>query len=158
MEEADTCDDPEIREELLTFVFVGGGYAGLEALAELQDFAAEAIEAYPPTSASGPLWKRSPPPRRGSPPARPSAPEPSCGPPGVVPHPSSRHLGLPLDERGRIPVDDHRRVDGEDDVWAVGDAAAVPDPAIPATPARRRRSTQSARAARRVATGPRHWA
>ena len=47
LEMADATDDPEPGEELLTFVFVGGGYAGLEALAELQDFAAEAIELYP---------------------------------------------------------------------------------------------------------------
>ena len=53
---------------------------------------------------------------------------------GVIPHPSNRNLGLPLDERGRIMVDDHLRVSGEDDVWAVGDAAAVPDPAQPGQP------------------------
>ena len=43
-------------QELLTFVFVGGGYAGLEALAELQDFAAEAIETYPRASLQGMRW------------------------------------------------------------------------------------------------------
>ena len=56
MEVADTSDDPETRQELLTFVFVGGGYAGLEALAELQDFAAEAIETYPRASLQGMRW------------------------------------------------------------------------------------------------------
>src|SRR5687768_10858702 len=56
MEVADTCDDPEVRQELLTFVFVGGGYAGLEALAELQDFAAEAIETYPRAGLQGMRW------------------------------------------------------------------------------------------------------
>jgi NADH dehydrogenase len=49
----------------------------------------------------------------------------------VTPHPSTRSLGLPLDERRRIPVDEELRVKGEQDVWAVGDCAAVPDPARP---------------------------
>jgi NADH dehydrogenase len=53
---------------------------------------------------------------------------------GVTPHPSTSGLGLALDERRRILVDDHLRVDGEQNVWAVGDAAAVPDPARPGFP------------------------
>src|ERR1700741_4787096 len=36
--EANAPEDPARQEKLLTYVFVGGGYAGLEALAELQDF------------------------------------------------------------------------------------------------------------------------
>jgi NADH dehydrogenase len=36
---AETATDPEIRERNLTFVFVGGGYAGVEALAETEDLA-----------------------------------------------------------------------------------------------------------------------
>ncbi len=36
---AETATDPEIRERNLTFVFVGGGYAGVEALAESEDLA-----------------------------------------------------------------------------------------------------------------------
>ena len=36
---------------------------------------------------------------------------------------------MPLDERGRVGVDDHLRVEGMDGVWALGDCAAVPDPA-----------------------------
>jgi len=38
-----------------------------------------------------------------------------------------RELSLPLDERGRVPVDDNLRVRGMDSVWAIGDCAAVPD-------------------------------
>src|SRR5436309_3864027 len=53
---------------------------------------------------------------------------------GVVPHPSIANLSLPLDGRGRIVVDDHLRVQGQDAVWALGDAAAVPDPARPGQP------------------------
>ena len=37
-------------------------------------------------------------------------------------------LSLPLDERGRVPVDEHLRVKGMDSVWAIGDCAAAPDP------------------------------
>jgi NADH dehydrogenase len=36
---AETATDPAIRERNLTFVFVGGGYAGVEALAEIEDLA-----------------------------------------------------------------------------------------------------------------------
>src|SRR6185312_106265 len=47
---------------------------------------------------------------------------------GVAPNPGLRELSVPLDERGRVPVDDHLRVKGMDSVWAVGDCAAAPDP------------------------------
>src|SRR5690242_10049230 len=53
LEEANATEDPARREQLLTYVFVGGGYAGLEALAELQDFAAAAIDSYPRASLHG---------------------------------------------------------------------------------------------------------
>jgi NADH dehydrogenase FAD-containing subunit len=43
-------------------------------------------------------------------------------------------LGLPLDEQGRIRVDSYMRVEGRDGVWAIGDCAAVPDPANPGHP------------------------
>jgi NADH dehydrogenase len=36
---AASTQDPQLRAEALSFVFVGGGYAGVEALAELQDMA-----------------------------------------------------------------------------------------------------------------------
>src|SRR5919197_2963260 len=47
---------------------------------------------------------------------------------GVAPHPSLGSLSVPLDERGRVRVDRHLRVEGMERVWAVGDCAAVPDP------------------------------
>jgi NADH dehydrogenase len=40
-----------------------------------------------------------------------------------------RHLGLPLGKADRIETDATMRVKGWDNVWAIGDAAAVPDPA-----------------------------
>src|SRR5215213_3441651 len=36
---AASVEDPEVRARALTFVFVGGGYAGTEAIAELEDMA-----------------------------------------------------------------------------------------------------------------------
>jgi NADH dehydrogenase len=48
---------------------------------------------------------------------------------GVKPHPVLARFGLPLDDRGRIVSDSHLQVQGFDNVWALGDCAAVPDPA-----------------------------
>jgi NADH:ubiquinone reductase (H+-translocating) len=48
---------------------------------------------------------------------------------GVRPHPVVARLGLELGEGGRIAVDRTMRVAGYPNVWAIGDAAAVPDPA-----------------------------
>lgn len=39
--------DPEVRKASLNFVFVGGGFAGIEALAEMQDVVADALKYYP---------------------------------------------------------------------------------------------------------------
>lgn len=44
---ATTITDHAARRALLTFVFVGGGYAGIEALAELEDMAMYATRYYP---------------------------------------------------------------------------------------------------------------
>jgi NADH dehydrogenase len=38
--------DPELRRRMLTFTFVGGGFAGIEALAELEDMARDAVAQY----------------------------------------------------------------------------------------------------------------
>lgn len=39
LDNASSIEDPEARRRALTFVFVGGGYAGVEAMAELEDMA-----------------------------------------------------------------------------------------------------------------------
>jgi NADH dehydrogenase len=39
--------DPAVRQSSLTFVFVGGGYAGIEALAEMEDMVRAALRYYP---------------------------------------------------------------------------------------------------------------
>ncbi|HEU5212045.1 MAG TPA: FAD-dependent oxidoreductase, partial [Gaiellaceae bacterium] len=50
---------------------------------------------------------------------------------GVRPPPALGHWGMPLDERGRIKVDEHLRVEGHQDVWSLGDCARVPNQATP---------------------------
>jgi NADH dehydrogenase len=48
---------------------------------------------------------------------------------GVKPSPAVGRLGLPTDRGGRVIVDRTMRVKGYEHVWAIGDCAAVPDPA-----------------------------
>jgi NADH dehydrogenase len=52
---AETADDNFARE-VLTFVFVGGGYAGVEALAELEDLARGALAFYSKLTAADMRW------------------------------------------------------------------------------------------------------
>ena len=167
LEIAESLPDDEARREYLTFVFVGAGYAGLEGIAELQDYVADVIDRYPRSRMVAPRFvlvearervmleipaslaefatrelrgrgmeirtettlremdERS---------ATLSTGEriPTrllCWTAGVKPAPVVAKLGLPLDDGGRIRVDATMRVSGRDGVWAIGDAAAVPDPA-----------------------------
>ncbi len=166
LEMANASEDPARREQLLSYVFVGGGYAGLEAVAELQDFAADALESYPRARLQGMRWLLVEAADRVLPEIdekladyavselRGRGIEVRLGTTldsveaesvrlstgevvptrtvvwtaGVRPHPSLANLAMPLDERGRVRVDDHLRVQGLDGVWAIGDCAAVPDP------------------------------
>jgi NADH:quinone reductase (non-electrogenic) len=166
LESANDTEDPQRRDELLTYVFVGGGYAGLEALAELQDFAADAMERYPRARLHGMRWVlveatdrvlpetdlelaeyalrelrgRGIDIRLGTTLEEVTANSATLSTgetlptrtvvwtAGVAPHPSLRSLSVPLDDRGRVPVDEFLRVQGLERVWAVGDCAAVPDP------------------------------
>src|SRR4051794_39723306 len=165
-EAAETLEDPRLRAPYLNFVFVGAGYAGVEGLAELQDFAADIIDLYPRCRMQGMRWilvereaqimPEVPPSladfavrelrRRGievrantsleevtETTARLSDGEviPTrtvAWTAGVRPHPVVERLGLPL-SHGRIVTDKYCQVQGHDNVWAVGDAASVPDPA-----------------------------
>jgi NADH dehydrogenase len=53
---AASTDDSEIRRRALSFVFVGGGYAGIEAIAELQDMARDALRSYDGLTAEDMHW------------------------------------------------------------------------------------------------------
>jgi NADH dehydrogenase len=50
LEHADLQSDPAARRQMLTFVVAGGGFAGVETLAELNDFVREARKFYPNVS------------------------------------------------------------------------------------------------------------
>jgi NADH dehydrogenase len=53
---AATTTDKDTCQAALTFVFIGGGYAGIEALAELEDMARFALRYYPELSADDMHW------------------------------------------------------------------------------------------------------
>jgi NADH:quinone reductase (non-electrogenic) len=164
---AESLEDRDRRAEYLSFVFVGAGYAGLEGLAELQDFAAQAIELYPRCRADGMRWVLVEARDRIMPEVPPSlsrfaerelrgrgidvrpsttlqaatdssatlsdgetiATRTLVWTAGVKPNPVIPRLGLPLGPGGRIATERTMRVVGLPDVWAIGDCAAVPDPA-----------------------------
>ncbi len=56
LELADGTLDDEERSRRLTFVFVGAGYAGVEALAELSDLAEDALRYYPRLRSTPRRW------------------------------------------------------------------------------------------------------
>lgn len=159
---------PDVAEEL-GFVFVGAGYAGVEALAELNDLAHAALRFYPNLQDVPQRWvlvdaapKILPeiPRRLGEYAARhlerrgveihvSTTLESYDGheavlsngtrvpartlvwSAGVRPHPLLVELGLPLDERGHVLIDEMLRVQGRGNVWALGDCAAVPNSRTP---------------------------
>jgi NADH dehydrogenase len=165
LEAADAELDAEARRERLAFVFVGAGYAGVEALAELSDLVDDALRYYPRLRGEPQRWvlvdaapKILPeiPSRLGEYAAQEltkrgfelhvgttlesvSEREVVLGDgtripsrtlvwtAGVRPNPLLRELGLPLDERGRVEVDEFLRVRGHEHVWALGDNARVPN-------------------------------
>ena len=53
---AESTTDARKRARALTFVFVGGGYSGVEALAELEDLARDATRKYPSVSREDMRW------------------------------------------------------------------------------------------------------
>ena len=165
LEAADGALDEEERARRLTFVFVGAGYAGVEALAELSDLAEDALRYYPRLRSPPRRWvlvdaaarilPEIPPPlgdyaaaelrRRGveihvdTTLESVSTDEAVLGngtriptnslvwTAGVAPNPVLREWSLPLDEKGRVEVDEFLRVQGHEHVWALGDCARVPN-------------------------------
>ena len=71
---------------------------------------------------------------------------------GVRPNPLLAEWGLPVDEAGRVEVDEQLRVAGRDAVWALGDGARVERG--DRRPDRRRASTRSGRRAGWRRTSP----
>ena len=168
LDAAEAANNPGRRRELLTFTFVGGGYAGVEALAELESLARDAITRYPALSPSEFRWvlieaadsllpglhpklasfslrvlkRRGVEIRLGTklkscednrvvlsdPGMAPYRSETIVWTAGQRPSPLATRWGLPADNRGFVPVDDHMRVGGREDLYAIGDFAAVPDP------------------------------
>ena len=53
---AAAATDPQVRAKALTFVFVGGGYTGVEALCELSDLSKLAVDEHPSLSRSELHW------------------------------------------------------------------------------------------------------
>ena len=56
LEAADAEADPARRQAHLSFVFVGAGYAGVEALAELSDLVRDALRYYPDLKSAPQRW------------------------------------------------------------------------------------------------------
>lgn len=56
LEAAESTQDPIRRRELLTFTFIGGGYAGIEALAEVDSMSRDACRFYQNVSPSDFRW------------------------------------------------------------------------------------------------------
>jgi NADH dehydrogenase len=169
LEAADAAGDQAETARHLGFVFVGAGYAGVEALAELSDLVRDALRFYPRLREATQRWvlvDAAPgilpeiPTRLGeyasrellrrgfelhvsttlqSYDGRDAVLADGTTVPartlvwtaGVRAHPLLGPLGLPVDERGRVPVDEQLRVERHDGIWALGDCAAVPNTRTP---------------------------
>ncbi|MFN2472050.1 MAG: NAD(P)/FAD-dependent oxidoreductase [Gaiellaceae bacterium] len=163
---------PDLNEWVsrhLTYVFVGAGYAGVEALAELSDLVRDAMRYYPTLRGLTQRWVLV----DAAPKILPEIPRRlgdyaaqllgrrgvdirvsttlesveqhavvlSDGErietntlvwtAGVRAHPQLAGWGLPLDDRGRVEIDETFRVAELDRVWALGDCARVPNLATP---------------------------
>jgi NADH:ubiquinone reductase (H+-translocating) len=163
---------PEDSERHLTFIFIGAGYAGVEALAELSDLVRDALRYYPELRTAPQRWVLV----DAAPKILPEIPTGLGGyaarelerrgvdirvstrlasvdadgavlsdgtrfdthtlvwTAGVTAQPAITRLGLPLDERGRIVVGPTLRVEGRENVWALGDGARVPNETTPDHP------------------------
>jgi NADH dehydrogenase len=172
LEAAAAASTPGHRRRELTFVFVGAGYAGVEALAELHELVHDALRFYPELAGERQRWILV----DAAPKILPEIPtglgdyaaaqlakrgidirvattlvslEPHAATlsdgetvptstlvwtAGVRAHPALAGLGLPLDDRGRVIVDELLRVEGHPNIWALGDGARVPNEATPDRP------------------------
>jgi len=182
----------------LGFVFVGAGYAGVEALAELHDMTQAALRSYPGLRDASQRWvlvdaapKILPeiPRRLGEYAARRLArrgieihvsttlesydgsdalladgtrvpARTLVWTAGVRANPLLTQLALPLDERGRVVIDETLRVEGTEDVWALGDCAAVKNcktPGIVDPPTSQHALRQARRLAKNLTGNPKPY-
>jgi len=161
---ASTLTDKAQRRRALTFVFVGGGYAGVEALAEVEDMVRRNVHRYglrhydtrwvlvevadrilpqlPERLASYTARHLT---GRGIEvltgraltevtersvvldDATEIATDTVVWTAGVVASPVLARIGLDVDRAGRVTTDEQLHVRDEENVWAIGDCAAVPD-------------------------------
>jgi NADH dehydrogenase len=158
---------PHTAERRLTFVFAGAGFAGVEAIAELQELAAGALSRHRRLRDVEPRWVLVDPKERildQTPESLARFAERTLSKrgieivsggslasvdrrvavlgdgtriptgtvvwtAGVAANPLVAKLGLPVDHRGRVLVDETLRVKGLKHVWALGDCTAVPNAA-----------------------------
>ena len=164
LEEANSESDEALRQAILTFVTIGGGFSGVETMAALNDMVKAALSYYPKAQATGArmvlihsrasilnelepglaqfarqkleehgvecrlgttVTEITPHSVRLSTGEHLSARTAICTV-GNAPHPLLTELALPH-ERGRILVEPTLQVQGVSNLWALGDAAQVPD-------------------------------
>jgi NADH:ubiquinone reductase (H+-translocating) len=164
LELASVSSDPALRRELLTFVFVGGGFSGIEGAAAIEDLVHEALRFYPAIGADEPRFILAPHGdrllaqiderlgvyvlerlrRRGvdvrlgvgvdAVTARSATLSTGETVPtrtvlwaaGIEVNPLLRAVDLPKDAHGALQVGRNLQVSGHDNVFALGDCAAVP--------------------------------
>ena len=130
LDAADATIDPQLRRRLLTFVVVGGGYAGIEALGELEDMARYASKYYPTIEPR----RHAVGPRRGDRPDH-ARGQPEDGPlhGGAA---AGRGIEIYLDTRvksmvgGHVELDDGQEFDADTIIWTAG---VKPSPMLDAT-------------------------
>jgi NADH dehydrogenase len=164
-EAAIECDDQELRRQLLTFVVAGGGFSGVEVVAELNDFVRGVAKSYhldekdirivllhsgerilPEMSERLALYAQDLLMKRGVEIRLHTRLEAATGEAAILqggetimtktivstvpasPHPIVESLELPKGRGGRLKVDAFMKVEGAENVWALGDCALVPAP------------------------------
>jgi NADH:ubiquinone reductase (H+-translocating) len=163
LEHADVTAMPEVKEELLTFTVIGGGFSGVETVGEMRDLIHKSLKFYPNVAPAeirivliefmDRLLAELPPAlgnyaqsflqRQGVEILLGAGVKSATGTQietttgqfigtrtvvatiGNAPTALVRHMGLPND-RGRIRTDRKMRVEGKENIWALGDVALIP--------------------------------
>jgi NADH:ubiquinone reductase (H+-translocating) len=178
-------DDPVLRRQLLTFVVAGGGFSGVEVVAELNDFVRRVARNYrgldpkevrvvlvhsqdrilPEVTEKLGRFAQNILAKRGVEIRLNTRLEAATGEEAVLaggdwiptrtlvstvpssPHPLVEALALPKTKNGRLIVDRFLRIEGRNDVWALGDCAQVPAPEGGFSPPTAQHAIRQARAA-----------